>query len=553
MNNSLKIKILYDFKDGPWGGANQFLKVLREEFMGLGIYEEEAEKANCIIFYSYQKLPEVLQLKLKYPEKIFVHRLGGVLHYHKGEEWLMIDRVMNKVASKLADLAVFVSRWLYDESTKFGFKGKTYTIIGNAVNKEIFNASGKTDFNPQKIKLIASSWSGNFNKGFSFYKYLDQHLDWSRYEMIFVGNSPIQFKNIKIAKPMASEQLADISRQHDIYVTATKDDACSNAILEALTCGLPVVALKSGGNGEIVQDGGELFASEQEMMEKIELVTKQYERYTANIKFKDARAIANEYVENITKITDGQSKRISKLLEYEVKITFWLFNKRQKLAGIIDRLKLAKRSAYRYYKFSWHRNALENLLLQNVGLLSGRVLDIGSKNRRYDKIIKAEEIVAIDLEENRELNVLYGDIEKGLNYPDANFDSILCLEVVEYLYDFNKAAKEMFRLLKPGRTAIISIPFLRNEHDDNFRPTRKFAEKIFQEAGFSFVEIKTFGNGHTAVWDIMKKKFTKSRSPIERKLAYYFVSLPWLAILRIFKLDKAEDIYYSGLFIILTK
>jgi len=553
MNSNLKIKILYDFKDGPWGGANQFLKVLRDEFMNLGIYEAEVEKANCIIFYSYQKLPEVLRLRLKYPDKIFVHRLGGVLHYHKGKEWLMVDRVMNKVASKLADLAIFVSRWLYDESIKFGFKSKAYAIIGNAVNKEIFQANGKTDFNPPEDKLIASSWSGNLKKGFNFYEYLDQHLDWSRYEMTFVGNSPIQFKNIKIAKPMASEQLAETLRQNDIYITPTKDDACSNAILEALTCGLPVVALKSGGNGEVVQGGGELFASEQEMMGKIELVAKEHKRYVENIKFKDVRAVANEYMENIKKIATGRPKRITKLLEYEVKITFWLFDKRQKLASIINRLKLAKMSAYRYYKFSWHRNALESLLLQNVGLLSGRVLDIGSKNRRYDKIIRAEEIVAIDLAKNEELNVRYGDIEKGLDYPEADFDSILCLEVVEYLNDFNKAAKEMFRLLKPGGTAIISIPFLRNEHDDNFRPTKKFAEKIFHETGFHSVEIKTFGNGHMTVWDIMKKKFTDGSSVTKRKLIYYLVFLPWLTILRLFKLDKVEDIYYSGLFIILTK
>ena len=61
MNSNLKIKILYDFKDGPWGGANQFLKVLRDEFINLGIYEEETEKAECIIFYSYQKPNQLLQ------------------------------------------------------------------------------------------------------------------------------------------------------------------------------------------------------------------------------------------------------------------------------------------------------------------------------------------------------------------------------------------------------------------------------------------------------------------------------------------------------------
>ena len=48
----MKIHILYLFKDGPWGGGNQFLKALRNEFIKMNFYEEIPEKADVILFNS---------------------------------------------------------------------------------------------------------------------------------------------------------------------------------------------------------------------------------------------------------------------------------------------------------------------------------------------------------------------------------------------------------------------------------------------------------------------------------------------------------------------
>lgn len=553
MNNSLKIKILYDFQDGPWGGANQFLKILRDEFIRLGVYEEDIARANCIIFYSYHKLQEVVELKLKYPEKFFVHRLGGVLSYHKGKEWIILDRLMNGVASKLPDLTIFVSSWLYRESKKMNFKSKNYKIIGNAIDPKNFNTENKARHDLNKIKLIASSWSGNINKGFHFYEYLDKNLDWSLHEMTFVGNSPMRFKNIQIEEPLSSKELAGRLKQYDIYITPTKDDACSNAIIEALACGLPVIALNSGGNSEIVKGGGELFNSPGELTKKIKLVAQNYQKYVQAIEYDSIEKTAQKYINEIVPLLENRPKRVSKFLLYKVKWTTYMLGLVLRVINIYKKIAAAKKMSYRYYKFSWHRNALEKLLLKNIWLMNGRVLDVGSKNRRYDKIIKAKEIVAVDLEENKTANVAYGDIEKGLNYPEGYFNSILCLEVVEYLNDFNKAAREMQRLLKQGGTAIVSIPFFTNEHDDNLRPTKKFAEKIFQEAGFAEVETETFGNSYTAIWDMAKRKSAQGKSTVARKLIYYFIFLPWLLFLRIFKLEQKQDQYYGGLFIILTK
>lgn len=49
-----------------------------------------------------------------------------------------------------------------------------------------------------------------------------------------------------------------------------------------------------------------------------------------------------------------------------------------------------------------------------------------------------------------------GDIE-AIPYPDAQFDSVVCIGVIEYLRDDTKALNELWRILKPGGSLVISV------------------------------------------------------------------------------------------------
>ncbi len=552
MSNNLKINIFFDFQDGPWGGGNQFFKALRKEFQVMGVYEEKTDLANVILFYSYQKLGAVLALKKKYPDKIFVHRLGTVLHYHRGMAWKMIDRLTIKFTNQLADKAIFISEWLHHETQKFGFKNKKYAIIVNAVDPQIFNQAGRAPRQGEKTKLIAVSWSTNPNKGFEIYKYLDDKLDFSKYEMTFIGNAPVAFKNIKTIGPLASPELAEQYKQHDIYLTATEKDAYPNTIAEALASGLPVIAIKSGGNPEAVARGaGELFEGREDVLEVIEKVDNGYEDYKNKISHPNIAEIAQKYIDELKPLLDIKPQKRSIALEIEYFLTMLIFNLKQKINQSIEKIKSLKRASYRYYKFTYHRNLLEGFIQKNCQLIKGKILDIGSKNRRYDQLFKGE-ITAVDIEPNYEKGVVYGDAQ-NLDYLDECFDSVVCLEVLCYITDFKKALSEIRRVLKPGGYALISNPFMQHDHGDSIRLTQTALEKELELGGFSRVEVKEYGNGHIAIWDIARKKLTLDKPYLQRKLAFYLILLPWLITLKIFKLDKIQDKYYTGLFVIAKK
>jgi glycosyltransferase involved in cell wall biosynthesis len=167
----------------------------------------------------------------------------------------------------------------------------------NAADPEIFHPRGRVEFSRnRKIRLIASSWSDNVNKGASVYQWLDEHLDWDQYEMTFVGRSPVAYKNIRMIPAVDSYRMADLFRTHDIYITASKNDPCSNTLIEALTCGLPAVYLQSGGHPEIVKQAGVGFEAAEQILGLLDQVVDGYDAFQSAISLPSIQEVSEQYL-----------------------------------------------------------------------------------------------------------------------------------------------------------------------------------------------------------------------------------------------------------------
>lgn len=282
-----KIHILVKFVEGPWGGANQFLKALRGYFRRAGVYSENPEDAEVVLFNSYPFGSEylfniVFKLKKK-PGKILIHRVDGPISYVRGRDKI-IDEIIFEFNELFADGTIFISNLSRTDNYNLGMKRPRYeTMILSAPDPSIFNLKHKRPFSKDKTKLIATSWSGNIRKGFDLYKFLDEHLDFDKYEMTFVGNSPVEFNNIKWLKPVSSRELANILKQHDIYITASKYEPFGQAVIEALNCGLPAVARIGGGYLETMCEAIEVFRNESDVINAIEKVVQNYDYYQRRI------------------------------------------------------------------------------------------------------------------------------------------------------------------------------------------------------------------------------------------------------------------------------
>jgi len=134
------------------------------------------------------------------------------------------------------------------------------------------------------------------------YKWIEDHLDWSRFEYTFVGNASEEFHRINHIPPVSSEELAAILRQHDIYITASRNDPCSNALIEALACGLPALYLNDGGHPELVGHGGLPFGKAEEIPGQLEKLVNGYEAFQRLITVSRLETVTEKYLSLVREV-----------------------------------------------------------------------------------------------------------------------------------------------------------------------------------------------------------------------------------------------------------
>jgi glycosyltransferase involved in cell wall biosynthesis len=297
----MKVHILFEFKKGPTGGGNQFLKSLKQYLQSVNVYENDVQKADVILLNSYQYINDAAKVKLEHKDMLFVHRIDGPIRLYNKESDRR-DFVTNIANHLVAEATIFQSGWSKNENHRLGLKkNKFETVITNAPDQTIFNRQEKEAFSTgRKMRLIAASWSPNWNKGFRVYQWLDENLDFDKYEMIFIGNSPISFKNITHKPPLNSVEMARELKKNDVFIFASPIEACSNSLLEALHCGLPVIATNSSSNPELVAKAGEVFDQPDEIPQLLDKIANRYADYQAAISMPSADEVGKQYYDFIS-------------------------------------------------------------------------------------------------------------------------------------------------------------------------------------------------------------------------------------------------------------
>lgn len=295
------IAIPFKFYESPWGGGNQFLTALRNEMCDMkvaitdDINNQYLTVTSCLGNSFNHGIKEEDKSKLKGLR--FVHRIDGPTALIRGKDD-GTDKKMFELNNKYADYTVFQSMWSLLNNVQQEDYPVNPVIIPNAVDPKIFNRDGACKFSlKRKIRIISTSWSKNSRKGWETYKWLDTNLDFKRYEYTFVGNVPGEFKNIKLLPAVPSVELAGLLKGSDIYITASKNDPCSNALIESLACGLPALYLNSGGHRELVGFGGLAFNKGREIPGKLVELISDYEFFQSLIRVERIQDIANRYLE----------------------------------------------------------------------------------------------------------------------------------------------------------------------------------------------------------------------------------------------------------------
>lgn len=293
------VVIYHNFQPPPYGGSSQFLRALKKEFdsKGLSIKTNRGLRRARSCLFNSETFP-ISKLRSSLSETChMVHRVDGPVSLYRGFD-NGSDELIEKINQEFAEVTILQSQYSLKSYEAMGVKFKAPRVVMNAPDPEVFfPVKDLSGFGNRKIRLITSSWSDNPSKGAKTLKWLDRYLDWTRYEYTFVGRISVEFDRIVKHPPVGPKKLADILRDHDVYVAASRNDPCSNALLEGLACGLPAIYHDSGGHAEIVGGAGFSFSVEEEMPALLERITEEYEATKSRIRIESMRLVAERYLD----------------------------------------------------------------------------------------------------------------------------------------------------------------------------------------------------------------------------------------------------------------
>ncbi len=148
------------------------------------------------------------------------------------------------------------------------------------------------------------------------------------------------------------------------------------------------------------------------------------------------------------------------------------------------------------------RKSLRKVINKNKDYLNGSLLDFGCGTKPYKKmLLKVESYIGVDYkiegreEGQKEVDVFYDG--KTIPFKDAEFDSLLSTEVLEHVFNIDELLLEFNRVLKINGQAIITTPFMWEEHEmpyDFARYTTPALEYLYQKHGFEIIHKYKTGN-----------------------------------------------------------
>jgi SAM-dependent methyltransferase len=154
------------------------------------------------------------------------------------------------------------------------------------------------------------------------------------------------------------------------------------------------------------------------------------------------------------------------------------------------------------------RHYIESFLAVNAGRVRGQVLEIGDDT--YTRRFGGDRVTGVDIllgPPGGDGATIVADLSDAPHIPDARFDAIVCTQTLQLVYDIHAAVATLHRILKPGGTALVTMPGItriaRSEMDrwgDFWRITSRTAQRMFGDAfGAENIDVWAGGNALAAV------------------------------------------------------
>jgi glycosyltransferase involved in cell wall biosynthesis len=285
----------------PIGGPTTFMGNLQRYLKAYGIKIARTTLfAKGIFFPVSYDLKTIKRIKSRGGRVI--QRLDGVYYPSQhGSSYAVMNETIEDIYLHYADHVVFQSD--YSRRQCFAIMGEkpaaTYTIIHNGTDRSVLFPAAEPPAWGGPVRFVMS---GSFRKPAMIepvIKALDELQAELDFRLTVVG--PFLDDRLKhwLDRPYvewvgskSSPELAAILRSSHVFLHSQLNDNCPNAVIEAVSCGLPVVGFDGGAMSELLPFGRELLAyvsddliqkyedfDHRRLTEKISLAVAEYPRF----------------------------------------------------------------------------------------------------------------------------------------------------------------------------------------------------------------------------------------------------------------------------------
>lgn len=159
--------------------------------------------------------------------------------------------------------AVGCSRWITECAGKsLILKDKQCVCIPNPVDTDVFNRKKRERTVQQKKTILFGAMSvTDERKGLDLLIRAFEYLPKEQYILSVVGEADrktwegLDFEYRFYGRIDSQERMAEIYNEADVYVIPSRQENLSNAVTEAMACGVPVVAFDVGGMPDMIVHG----------------------------------------------------------------------------------------------------------------------------------------------------------------------------------------------------------------------------------------------------------------------------------------------------------
>lgn len=158
--------------------------------------------------------------------------------------------------------------------------------------------------------------------------------------------------------------------------------------------------------------------------------------------------------------------------------------------------------------FYFARAGLRDAMVEFSPKLTGQLLDVGCGSKPYRSLFTVDAYIGLDIDsEISRQRGIADQLYDGNAFPfsDGSFDSALCNQVLEHVFNPDEFLGEIARVLKPGGKLLLTVPFVWDEHEQPYDYARYSSfglRALLEKQGFKVVYHKKLGADPSIIFQL---------------------------------------------------